>query len=286
MKPRSHPSHGHRQGFTLIELLVVIAIISVLAAILFPAFASAREKARQIACLSNEKQMGLAVMQYAQDNDEAIVPYAMEDGLHDDDSNTAPKRVWSGLLQPYISNGQNNSTVSNVTNSSASGIFQCPSFNYAKLSQAADGADCDGNGQPGSGQFGQVSFSFADYGISIPWGANNGSVNPAPYNNFAGSGRDPLSQASPQPYINQTLAAIHRPAETAFIGDGWTGYAQGSTQYQIVFGCESSHMHQDMGSNFVFLDGHAKFIKGNIFDYTSQDPTVGTYMTYLSYDVG
>ena len=52
---------------------MVIAIISVLAAILFPAFASAREKARQIACLSNEKQMGLAVMQYAQDNDETIV---------------------------------------------------------------------------------------------------------------------------------------------------------------------------------------------------------------------
>jgi prepilin-type N-terminal cleavage/methylation domain-containing protein len=226
-------------GFTLIELLVVIAIISVLAAILFPAFASAREKARQIACLSNEKQMGLAVMQYAQDYDESLVPYAMEDGLGTDDPNTAPQRVWSGLLQPYIANGQNNSTINKVTNTSASGIFQCPSFNYQKLSQDADAADCDGNGQPGSGEFGTVSFSFADYGISIPWGANNGTVNPAPYNNFPGSGRDPLSQDSPQPFLNQTLAAIQRPAETAFIGDGWTGYAQGSTQYQVVFGCES-----------------------------------------------
>ena len=60
----------HAHGFTLIELLVVIAIISILAAILFPVFAKAREKARQIACLSNQKQIGLALFQYVQDNDE------------------------------------------------------------------------------------------------------------------------------------------------------------------------------------------------------------------------
>ncbi len=59
-----------QKGFTLIELLVVIAIIAILAAILFPVFAKAREKARQATCLSNEKQMGLAIMQYVQDYDE------------------------------------------------------------------------------------------------------------------------------------------------------------------------------------------------------------------------
>src|SRR5881296_1738464 len=59
-------------GFTLIELLVVIAIIAILAAILFPVFAQAREKARQTACLSNEKQMGTAVQMYAQDYDEGL----------------------------------------------------------------------------------------------------------------------------------------------------------------------------------------------------------------------
>ncbi len=66
---------GRKRGFTLIELLVVIAIIAILAAILFPVFAKAREKARQATCTSNEKQIGLAVMQYVQDYDE-IYPIA------------------------------------------------------------------------------------------------------------------------------------------------------------------------------------------------------------------
>lgn len=61
-----------RSAFTLIELLVVIAIISILAAILFPAFAQAREKARQIVCISNLKQLGLAFAQYTQDNNEML----------------------------------------------------------------------------------------------------------------------------------------------------------------------------------------------------------------------
>jgi prepilin-type N-terminal cleavage/methylation domain-containing protein/prepilin-type processing-associated H-X9-DG protein len=63
-----------RQGFTLIELLVVIAIIAILAAILFPVFAKAREKARQSSCLSNCKQLAIAGLQYAQDNDESLAP--------------------------------------------------------------------------------------------------------------------------------------------------------------------------------------------------------------------
>ena len=73
-----------RKGFTLIELLVVIAIIAILAAILFPVFAKAREKARQASCLSNEKQIGLALMQYTQDYDGSF-PFSL---LRQGDSTT------------------------------------------------------------------------------------------------------------------------------------------------------------------------------------------------------
>ena len=65
-------SKNHRSGFTLIELLVVIAIIAILAAILFPVFAQAREKARQTTCLSNMKQLGTALLMYSQDYDETL----------------------------------------------------------------------------------------------------------------------------------------------------------------------------------------------------------------------
>ncbi len=80
MKTNQQMLGRHRAvGFTLIELLVVIAIIAILAAILFPVFAKAREKARQISCASNERQLGLAFAQYTQDNDEYL-PSATDGG--------------------------------------------------------------------------------------------------------------------------------------------------------------------------------------------------------------
>jgi prepilin-type N-terminal cleavage/methylation domain-containing protein len=82
------------QGFTLIELLVVIAIIAILAAILFPVFAKARSKARDIATISNLKQVGLAALQYQQDYDGASVPFQQW--------NAPTYWGWGVLLQPYI----------------------------------------------------------------------------------------------------------------------------------------------------------------------------------------
>lgn len=86
-----------KKGFTLIELLVVIAIIAILAAILFPVFARAREKARQTSCLNNVKQLNLAMQMYAQDYDENIT-FAW----YDAPDNT----VWWAKLEPYAKNEQ------------------------------------------------------------------------------------------------------------------------------------------------------------------------------------
>src|ERR1043165_4531756 len=98
--------NASRRGFTLIELLVVIAIIAILAAILFPVFAQAREKARGISCVSNMKQLGTACAMYMQDYDERVLPRyaACPNG------GAAPfpnePRLWTNTIQPYIKNQQ------------------------------------------------------------------------------------------------------------------------------------------------------------------------------------
>ena len=94
-------------AFTLIELLVVVAIIALLAAILFPVFARARENARRSACSSNMKQIGLALMQYSQDYDEKLVPVGLA-------------MRWANLTVPYAKSTQ---------------IYDCPSFTGVKFTQ-------------------------------------------------------------------------------------------------------------------------------------------------------
>lgn len=117
---------NYKQGFTLIEILVVIAIVSILAAILFPVFARARENARRSSCMSNLKQIGLAVMMYAQDNDERY-PFSSQAraSLGSSWSSTAVPSgdfansvsvYWQQFLQPYTKSAQ---------------VFYCPSNNYA-----------------------------------------------------------------------------------------------------------------------------------------------------------
>ena len=94
------------RGFTLIELLVVIAIISILASILFPVFARARENARRSSCLSNLKQMGLAMMQYTQDYDERLAPEQSPNNPHVLPNGSSTNMLWFHNLYPYMKNRQ------------------------------------------------------------------------------------------------------------------------------------------------------------------------------------
>jgi prepilin-type N-terminal cleavage/methylation domain-containing protein len=102
----------HR-GFTLIELLVVIAIIAILAAILFPVFAQAREKARQTQCVNNMKQAGLGVIQYLQDYDETY-PMSVYRGRNNQNQECAYTML--SAIEPYVKNKD---------------IYECPSARQA-----------------------------------------------------------------------------------------------------------------------------------------------------------
>ncbi len=118
-----------RKGFTLIELLVVIAIIAILAAILFPVFAQARDKALGSACQSNLKQMATAMIMYAQDYDERFVP--MDTGTQAEPvvpgdttfcgSTSSYYRSWAALIYPYVRNVE---------------LFRCPASSYVCMGVA------------------------------------------------------------------------------------------------------------------------------------------------------
>jgi prepilin-type N-terminal cleavage/methylation domain-containing protein/prepilin-type processing-associated H-X9-DG protein len=114
-----------RRGFTLIELLVVIAIITILAALLFPVFAHAREKARQTSCLSNLKQLGAGMLMYSEDNDGLFPPAVAHPSRQ---MTNIYEMSWMALMQPYVKN---------------LGVFICPSSGHLSQDYLKDPKDPD-----------------------------------------------------------------------------------------------------------------------------------------------
>jgi prepilin-type N-terminal cleavage/methylation domain-containing protein/prepilin-type processing-associated H-X9-DG protein len=266
-----------KTGFTLIELLVVIAIIAILAAILFPVFAQAREKARAITCISNEKQIGTGILMYAQDYDEQIIPWlTCEYTGSGCGGRPRNERTWVWRMQPYIKSGE-----PSINEATPRGPMACPSFNVSRYLKASDAADCDGDGTPGSGVppsvFPPLDF-YAQYGIAFEMLNLAGSGTQAdPYWQFPGSRNYPAAISGTGYPLNRSLAEVVRPAETALISDGISVVSGGS--FWTSMGCEAALMHQE-GGNLVFLDGHAKRIPRNNERYLAQRSDGKWYKLY------
>ena len=220
-----------RQGFTLIELLVVIAIIAILAAILFPVFAKAREKARQASCASNLKQIGLAVLSYAQDHDERFLVAQTWCGYGD----TSRNSQYYQDLQPYIKNWQ---------------LFACPS----------GGGGCRNASIPHHGVDSMVDAGQVPSNFSLGYGYSESLQNP---NIDGATGVARCGQLD----TNKMMATWKRPAETPVAADccglmnnGWRiGYAA-----VCAAGCNpdrrtDSNTRHNGGSNVMFMDGHVKW---------------------------
>jgi prepilin-type N-terminal cleavage/methylation domain-containing protein/prepilin-type processing-associated H-X9-DG protein len=221
-----------RRGFTLIELLVVIAIIAILAAILFPVFAKAREKARQSSCMSNLKQIGTALFMYRSDYDEINCTYRQCANADPQPTTYYPPDMWwapynpsvqpdaaptgnwrEGLLAPYVKNTQ---------------IFKCPSDTVWQCGYAMSDINGSPTGlwTPGVGVLGMPDSSVTDPSGRIVVWDHRRTPGCADTTNFTANPRPPFT-----PFEGLTSCETHYPTR------------------------------HNGGCNFLFYDGHVKWLK-------------------------
>jgi len=254
-----------KRGFTLIELLVVIAIIAILAAILFPVFAKAREKARQAACLSNVKQLGLAVVLYAGDYDGQYPCAAGYDDFfatHPIYNSKFP--MWQDFLQPYIKNrGLLMCPSRPIIQVDSSQIFRSENgwvYNYGANLQVIDG------------------WAEQNYYASYAWPSHNEIEVSEPSTTYLlGDGgyvttdlycgkwsQDSNAVLEPHNGGSRLWCCRYVPGVGSVLGKtlidlGWT-----PSQWQAVEEKDFKDGRHNGGVNMAFCDGHAKFQKAEV----------------------
>jgi prepilin-type N-terminal cleavage/methylation domain-containing protein/prepilin-type processing-associated H-X9-DG protein len=236
----SPPAHQKvRNAFTLIELLVVIAIIALLAAILFPVFARARENARRASCQSNLKQIALASAQYVQDYDGRYAPY-VNGQLRADRWTWETGAVltgWADLLQPYLKSND---------------IYQCPS-------QARRG-----NYYFYNANFGAVRGFDCQY-TANPCHKNESMVDaPAVIIMFGDGGRGPVSNSNQVANCHSQTDAncpMHMIRDGNPLPPGENGWidAPGNNAWPTQAQIDAFQQKHLGGINFAFADGHVKW---------------------------
>ena len=265
-----------QSGFTLIELLVVIAIIAILAAILFPVFQKVRENARRTACLSNEKQIGLGVLQYNQDYDEKYIAGANRYGRGSG---------WAGQVYQYIK---------------STGVFHCPddstslpgtNVSYG-LNAQFSAYNTNGTGSNGI-SLAQINspaktvliFEVTNsgyYDITIPPGASSNANGCAAIGGCSADSTVANYGGSAAGYGTGTSEGFpdFGGFNTAFGGKNSGGnvkYATGTLRNSDNNGdgnFTTNPRHND-GANYTMADGHAKFFRASAVSGGYENPTPG-----------
>jgi prepilin-type N-terminal cleavage/methylation domain-containing protein/prepilin-type processing-associated H-X9-DG protein len=240
---KSHTVIKTKRAFTLIELLVVIAVIALLAAILFPVFARARENARRASCQSNMKQIGLGILQYAQDYDENMPYYQANYPITD--------TPWQFTIQPYLKSIQ---------------LFKCPS-NIGPASSTVYATPSPANGSV----IPSIPISYVANGGDETSSTGMGGVRPF---RKGGDARGPVSLAILN--LPATTIAVSEVKNTQ--GNAINPYLDNRAKFYGANTGFTSHLKM---ANILFIDGHVKTLKPTATATTGQNmwtvDNTGTY---------